>query len=70
MASPLPLIYQLKREIPDVNHPYYADDTGAGGNFEGLCHYFERLRETAQQRVLPRALNKYPHCAGAQPGKG
>jgi hypothetical protein len=46
----LPLIRQLKREIPDVSQPWYADDAGAGGNFGSLRRYFERLQELGPSR--------------------
>ena len=29
----IPLIKNLKQEIPDVTQPYYADDAGALGKF-------------------------------------
>jgi hypothetical protein len=46
----LPLIRDLKRELPDVNQPWYADDSGAGGNFAGIRSYFERLQEKGPRR--------------------
>jgi hypothetical protein len=46
----LPLICQLKREFPDVNQSWYADDAGAGGNFSGIRRYFERLQEIGPSR--------------------
>jgi hypothetical protein len=46
----LPLIRQLKREIPEVSQPWYADDAGAGGNFGDLRRYFERLQELGPSR--------------------
>jgi hypothetical protein len=46
----LPLIRQLKREIPEVSQPWYADDAGAGGNFDSLRRYFERLQEIGPSR--------------------
>ena len=39
----LPLIKNLKQEIPDVTHPWYADDTGALGMFARLETYFDSL---------------------------
>ena len=39
----LPLIHNLKREIPDVTHPLYADDAGALGTFVRLDTYFDSL---------------------------
>jgi hypothetical protein len=41
----LPLIRTLKDEISDVNQPWYADNSGAGGSFTGLGKYFEKLQE-------------------------
>ena len=34
----LPIIKNLKREIPDVTQPCYADDAGALGTFADLRH--------------------------------
>ena len=39
----LTLINNLKREIPDVTHPWYADDAGALGTFTRLETYFDLL---------------------------
>ena len=39
----LPLINNLKREIPDVTHPWYADDTGDLGTFAILGTYFDSI---------------------------
>ena len=39
----LPLIKNLKRAIPDVPHPWYADDAGALGTFTRLETYFDSL---------------------------
>ena len=39
----LPLIKNLKREIPDVTHPWYAEDARALGKFTGLANYFDSL---------------------------
>ena len=41
--SILPLIKNLKQEIPDVTLPWYADDTGALGTFEIIENYFNSL---------------------------
>ena len=43
--SLLPLIRLLKKTIPDVHQPWYADDTGAGGKFKRIRLYFEKLQE-------------------------
>ena len=39
----LPLINNLKRAIPEVTQPWYADDTGALGPFARLDTYFDSL---------------------------
>ena len=39
----IPLIKKLKREIPDVTQPWYADDAGALGVFAILETYFDSL---------------------------
>ena len=39
----LPLIKNLKWEIPDVTHPWYADDAGAVGTFARIETYFYLL---------------------------
>ena len=39
----LPLINNLKQEIPDVTHPWYADYCGALGTFAILETYFYSL---------------------------
>ena len=36
----LPLIKNLKRAMPDVTHPWYADDAGDLGTFAKLETYF------------------------------
>jgi hypothetical protein len=41
----LPLIRRLKEEFPTVRQPWYADDAGAGGNFQDLRIFFWRLQE-------------------------
>jgi hypothetical protein len=41
----LPLIRQLKAELPQVEQPWYADDAGAGGEFEDIRRLFRRLEE-------------------------
>ena len=37
----LPLIKNLKRAIPDVTHPWYADDARVLGMFAKLDTYFD-----------------------------
>ena len=39
----LPLINNLKQEIPDVTQPWYADNAGALGTFTILETYFDSL---------------------------
>ena len=39
----LPLINNLKWEIPDITHPWYADKYGALGTFARLETYFHLL---------------------------
>ena len=39
----LPLINNIKQEIPNVTHPWYADDAGALGMFARLATYFYSL---------------------------
>ena len=39
----LPLIKNLKREIPDVTQPWYADNAGALGTFTIIETYFYSL---------------------------
>jgi hypothetical protein len=39
------LIQFIKDELPEVDQPWYADNTGAGGSFtEGIQQYFEKLQ--------------------------
>ena len=38
-----PIIKNLKREIPDVTQPWYADNSGALGTFARLETYFDSL---------------------------
>jgi hypothetical protein len=42
----LPLTRLLKEVYPAVDQPWYryADDTGAGAEFDGIQSYFERLQ--------------------------
>ena len=39
----LPLINNIKQEIPDVTHPWYADNAGSLGKFARLDTYFDSL---------------------------
>jgi hypothetical protein len=41
----LPLISQLKAELPQVEQPWHADDAGAGGKFEDIRRLFCRFKE-------------------------
>ena len=46
----LPLIKNLKREIPDITQPWYADDSGALGTFARIDTYFNLLTCQGPQR--------------------
>ena len=51
----LPLIKNIKREIPDVTQPWYADDARSLGTFEILETYFYSLmRHGPGQRCHPK----------------
>jgi hypothetical protein len=41
----LPLIHQLRAEFMQVKQPWYADDAGAGGNFQSIRYFFQRLQD-------------------------
>jgi hypothetical protein len=45
----LPLIPQLKADIPQVEQPWYADDAGAGARFDEIERFFCRLCEAASR---------------------
>ena len=50
----LPLIRNLKREIPDVTQPWYAANAGALGTFVRLKTYFDSLtRQGLEQGYHP-----------------
>ena len=40
----LPLTIKLKTAVPDCMQPWYADDAGAGGNFEDIDDFFKLLQ--------------------------
>ena len=40
----LPLIRVLRRDHPQVTQPWYADDVGAGWNFEAMIAHFRDLQ--------------------------
>ena len=42
--SVLPLIRVLRRDHSQVTQPWYADDAGAGGNFEAVMAHFRDLQ--------------------------
>ena len=46
----LPLIRILKTAVSDVHQPWYADDAGAGGHFNLITRYFEKLQEFGTPR--------------------
>ena len=37
------LIRKLQQSHPGINHPWYADDSGASGTFEGIRHHLDDL---------------------------
>ena len=39
----LPLIRELRKAQPGVTQPWYADDTGTGGTFEGIRKHLDEL---------------------------
>ena len=39
----LPLINNIKRELPDVTQPWYADNAGSLGTFDRLDNHFYSL---------------------------
>jgi hypothetical protein len=41
----LPLIQILEKAVSDVHQPWCADDAGAGGRFQRIRLYFEKLQE-------------------------
>jgi hypothetical protein len=46
----LPLVRILKKAVSDVHQPWYADDAGAGGRFQRIRLYFEKLQEHGPPR--------------------
>jgi hypothetical protein len=46
----LPLIRKLKIEVPLVDQPWYADDSGAGGKFTGIREYVTALKKHGPAR--------------------
>ena len=40
----LTLMRDLRRDLPQVTQPWYADDAGAGGNFEAMMAHFRELQ--------------------------
>ena len=50
----LPLIRKIQDPYPRVNQPYYADDSGAGSNFESiLAHFWDlQVREPSRGYFL------------------
>ena len=53
----LPLIQQLKNELPEVIQPWYADDAAACGSFDSLERSFELLQ------TLGKPFGYYPQPA-------
>ena len=56
--SILPLIKNLKQEIPKVTQPRYVDDAGALGTFVKLHTYFNFLKRQVQGRGYHPKLSK------------
>ena len=54
----LPIINNLKREIPDVTQPWYADNAGALGTFARLETYFDLLKHQGPGRGYHPAPTK------------
>ena len=54
----LPLINNIKREIPDVTQPWYADNSGALGMFARIETYFDSLTRQGPGRVYYPKLSK------------
>ena len=55
----LPLIWRLKRDVDDVSQPWYADDVSAGGKFDQIKVYFEKLEEYGPKYgYFPEASSK------------
>ena len=52
----LPLIKNLKRELPDITQPWYAEDAGALGMFSRIETYFNFLTH----QVLRRGYHSKP----------
>ena len=46
----LPLIRELRNAHPRVTHPWYADDTGAGGTFQQIMELFRDLQARGPAR--------------------
>ena len=46
-----PLICELRQAHPGVIHPWYADDAGSGGTFEGIWKHSDDLMVRGNPRV-------------------
>ena len=54
----IPLIKNIKREIPDVTQPWYAEDAGTLGTFARLAKYFDSLtRQVPGRTYYPELSN-------------
>ena len=54
----LTLIKHIKREIPDITHPWYYDDAGALGTFTRIETYFNPLTHQGPGRGYHPELSK------------
>ena len=54
----IPLINDIKREIPDVKQTWYAENAGALGTFARLKTYFDSLTCNGPRRGYHPELNK------------
>ena len=54
----LPLIQNLKQEIPDVTQPWYSENAGELGMFARIETYFNSLTHQGPGRVYYTGLSK------------
>ena len=67
----IPLIKNTKQEIPDVPHPWYADDAGDLGTFARLETYFDSLtRQVPKQGYHPNPTKSVLIVYPENPEKG
>ena len=59
----IPLINNLKREIPDITQPWYDDNAGALGTFARLETYFDSLTCQGPGRgYYPKIVKERTDC--------